>query len=53
MSANEKTENLVVVSLPRNPRYARRALRPATDKGAPARETAKSPQNKKVASSGS
>ena len=52
MSTNDKTPNLVVVSPPRNARYARRALRPATDKGAPAREQ-KQPEAKKVASSSS
>ena len=52
MSANETPRNLIVVSPPRKPRYASRAARPATDRGAPSREAVTSTKPKKVASGG-
>jgi hypothetical protein len=52
MSANETPRNLIVVSPPRKPRYASRAARPATDKGAPNRESVSSNKVEKVASGG-
>lgn len=49
MSDNPKDSPVMVIAPPRNARYARRAARPATDKGAPKRQSSPQARPKKAA----